>query len=83
MKEVLKKIFETHPGKSTMTINGKCSDCGRKVTVVVEPTSGGYGLMGGVLDKTSSENYSITCLDCYKSNHKIAKRCADNATITQ
>jgi hypothetical protein len=80
MKEVLKKIFEAHPGKSTMTINGICSDCGCKVTVVVERTSGGYGLLGGVLDKTSFENYAITCLDCYKSNLKIAKRRAADAT---
>jgi len=82
MKEVLKKIFEAHPGKSTMTINGKCSDCGRKVTVVVETTSGGYGLLGGVLDKTSSGNYSVTCMDCYKSNFKIAERRTLKATTT-
>jgi hypothetical protein len=83
MKEMLKKIFEAHPGKSTITINGKCSDCGRYVTVVVELTSGGYGLLGGVLDKTSSENYSITCIDCYKSNLKIAERHAFSAVATQ
>ena len=83
MKEVLEKIFEAHPGKSTMTINGKCSDCGCSVTVVVESTSGGYGLLGGILDKTSSENFSITCLDCYKSHHDISKRYASNAASTQ
>jgi hypothetical protein len=74
MKEVLKKMFEAHPGKSTITINGKCSDCGSNVTVVVELTSGGYGLLGGILDKSSSENYSIKCIDCHKSNLKIADR---------
>jgi hypothetical protein len=83
MKELLKKIFEAHPGKSTMTINGKCADCGCSVTVVVESTSGGYGLLGGILDKTSFENFSITCLDCYKSHHNIAKRFASNATSIQ
>ena len=83
MKEVLKKIFDAHPGKSTIIINGICSHCGRKVTVVVEPTSGGYGLLGGVLDKTSPENYSITCMDCYNSNHKITKPYAANATTPQ
>ena len=83
MKEILKKIFEAHPEKSTMTINGKCADCGCSVTVIVELTSEGYGLLGGILNKTSSENFSITCLDCYKSHHNIAKRYASNAASTQ
>jgi hypothetical protein len=74
MKEVLKKIFKAHPGRSTITINGKCSDCGRSVTVVVKPTSGGYGLMGGILNTSSPGNYSIKCIDCHKSNLKIADR---------
>jgi ribosomal protein S27E len=74
MKDVLKKIFKAHPGKSTITVNGKCSDCGNTVIVIVELTSGGYGLLGGILDKSSSENYSITCIDCHKSNLKITDR---------
>ena len=82
MEDVLKKIFAAHPGKSTMEINGKCPDCGRKVTVIVEVTSGGYGLMGGVLDKAPSGNYSVTCLDCYKLNLKIAQQRTANATTT-
>jgi rRNA maturation protein Nop10 len=44
MIEVLRKIFEANPEKSTITINDKCSDCGRKVIVEIKPTSGGYGL---------------------------------------
>ncbi len=82
MKEVLKKIFDAHPGKSTMALNGRCSDCGRKVAVVVEATSEGYGLMGGVLEKASSENYAITCIDCYKSKPNIAERRAADAAST-
>lgn len=83
MKEVLKKTFETRPGKTTMTINGKCADCGRSVTVVVESTSGGYGLLGGILDKASSENFSITCIDCHKSHDNTAERYAPNAASTR
>ena len=74
MKEVLKKIFEANPGKSKITISGKCSDCGRHVIVSVEPTSGGFGLLGGILDKSPSGNYAIMCIDCHKSNLKITER---------
>jgi hypothetical protein len=71
MIDVLRKIFEANPEKSTITINGKCSDCGRKVIVEIKPTSRGYGLQGGILVKCSSEKYSITCPECYKFNSKI------------
>ena len=76
MIEVLRNIFEANPEKSTITINGKCSDCERKVTVEIKPTSGGYGLLGGILVKRSPENYSITCPECYSfsSNTKSSYR---------
>lgn len=53
MIDELRKIFEANPEKSTITINGKCSDCERKVIVEIKPTSGGYGLLGGILVKCS------------------------------
>lgn len=71
MIEVLRKIFEANPEKSTITINGKCSECGRMVIVEIKPTSGGYGLQGGILVKCSPEMYSITCPECYKFNSKM------------
>ena len=64
----LRKIFEANPEKSTITINGKCSDCERKVIVEIKPTSGGYGLLGGIIAKCSPENHSITCPECYRLN---------------
>jgi hypothetical protein len=73
---VLRKIFEANPEKSTITINSKCSDCERKVIVEIKPTSVGYGLLGGILVKCSTENYSITCPECYRfsSNTKPSYR---------
>jgi len=71
MIEVLKKILEANPEKSTITINGKCSDCGRKVIIEIEQTSGGYGLQGGILVKCSPDKYFITCPECYKFNPKM------------
>jgi hypothetical protein len=70
MIDVLKKIFEANPEKSTITINGKCSHCERKVIVDIKPTSGGYGLLGGILVKCSPEKYFITCPECYRINSK-------------
>ena len=74
MIEVLWKIFEANPEKSTIIANGKCSDYGRKVIIEIKPTSGGFGLMGGVLVKCSSNQYLAKCADCYKFNPKVAEQ---------
>ena len=76
MKDMLKQIFEANPEKSTIIINGKCSDCEREMVVEIVPTPGGYGLKGGILVKCSPEKYSITCPECYKfsSNVKTTHR---------
>jgi hypothetical protein len=71
MIDELRKIFEANPEKSTITINGKCSDCERKVIVEIKPTSGGYGLLGGIIVKCSPENHSITCPECYRLNSNL------------
>jgi hypothetical protein len=71
MKDILRKIFEANPEKSTIIINDKCSDCGREMVVEIVPTSGGYGLQGGILVECSPEKYSIICPECYNFNSKI------------
>jgi hypothetical protein len=83
MIDVLRKIFEANPGKSTIVVNGKCSDCGRKVIVEIKPTSGGYGLMGGVLVKCSPRRYLTKCADCYKFNPKIIEQYKSTCTSTR
>ena len=71
MIDVLRKIFEANPEKSTITINGKCSNCERKVIIEIRRTSGGYGLLGGIFVKCSPENYSIICPECYRFNSNM------------
>jgi hypothetical protein len=71
MIEILKKIFEDNPEKSTIVLNGKCSDCGCDVIIEITPTSGGFGLLGGSLFKCSPDEYFAKCPDCYKTNPKI------------
>lgn len=79
MIDMLRKIFEANPEKSTITINGKCSGCERKVIVEIKPTSGGYGLQGGILVKCSPEKYSITCPECYRFNSQTKACCGSKS----
>jgi hypothetical protein len=62
--EILRKIFEAHPGKSTIELKDKCSDCGREIIVSITSTAGGFGLQGGVLFKGEAESIFVKCPDC-------------------
>ena len=71
MIEILRKLFQANPEKSTMVLNGKCSDCGCDTIIEITPTSGGFGLKGGALIKYSREDYIVKCHDCYQANSII------------
>ena len=55
MIEILRKMFEAHPEKSTIVITDKCSGFGCETIIEITATSGGFGLQGGVLFKCSPE----------------------------
>jgi hypothetical protein len=67
----LKKLFKDNPEKSEIVLKEKCSDCGCNTTIEVTPTSGGFGLMGGVLFESSTDKCTAKCLNCYEKHFKI------------
>jgi hypothetical protein len=70
MIEILRKIFEANPEKSKIVLKKKCSDCGCDTIIEITPTSGGYGLQGGVLVKSSTDNFIVKCPNCMKQTSK-------------
>lgn len=70
MIQILKKMFEANPEKSTIVLNAKCSDCRCEIIIEVTPTPGGYGLMGGILSKSSKDQYTAKCAACYEKTLK-------------
>jgi hypothetical protein len=73
MLEILKKMFEATPERSTIVLKEKCSACGGEVLIDITPTSGGYGLQGGALSKSSTDKYSAKCAACYKDSQNRKK----------
>jgi two-component system chemotaxis response regulator CheY len=71
MIQILRKMFEANPKKSTIVLTDKCSGCGCEAIIYITPTSGGFGLQGGTLLKRSPDGYSIKCPDCRQANSKI------------
>ena len=63
-------MFKAHPENSTMVLKEKCSDCRCNTIIEITPTSGGYGLQGGVLFKSSTDDYIAKCTDCHETNFK-------------
>jgi len=71
MIEILRKMFEANPGKSTIVLNDKCSDCGCEIIIEITTTSGGFGMLGGVLFKSSTDKCNAKCPSCYEALFKI------------
>jgi len=70
MIDTLRKIFEANPGKSSIQIKERCSDCGCVVIIDITPVSGGFGLQGGNLYRCSPDAYQAQCPECYKNRPK-------------
>ena len=71
MIEILKKMFEANPGKSTIVLKEKCSDCGCDLVIEITSTSGGFGLQSGALFKGSlPDEYFAKCPACCQRNSK-------------
>ena len=71
MIEILRKMFKDNPKKSTIVLKEICSDCGCDTIIEITPTSSGFGLMGGVLFKSSNDKYTAKCPACYEKYFKI------------
>jgi hypothetical protein len=68
MLEILKKMFEATPERSTIVLKEKCLACGCEVLIDIIPTAGGYGLQGGALFECSTDDFYPKCAACYKAN---------------
>jgi thymidine kinase len=71
MINMLRKIFDSNPGRSTIALKTTCSDCGDDVILHITSTSGGFGVQGGALFRESQDGYFAKCSDCYKGTSKI------------
>lgn len=66
----LKKISADTSGGEVGRVYNKCIDCGFPVEVEIHKTSGGYGLLRGVLYEVENRVYA-KCLDCYKNDPNL------------
>ena len=72
--ESLNKLFERNNNPQTYTYRDKCQTCGSLTTIEISKTSGGYGLIGGVLYETDLDNLIALCVRCYDKYGKMERR---------
>jgi hypothetical protein len=65
-----KKLFSEIPEKQAIAFKGQYSDRRCETILEITPTSGGFGLQGGVLFKSSTDKYIVKCPACIKANPK-------------
>jgi len=71
IEEKLNELFAANPGKSTIILKSECADCACQVAIEITTTSGGFGLIGGVLLGVTPGGYTAKCPDCYQANPAI------------
>jgi hypothetical protein len=62
----LNQMFKDRPDKSLLSYDGCCQSCGRNFTIEIHHhSSGGYGLLGGVLYGKDVKQLVARCEACY------------------
>ena len=66
--ESLDSMFERSMPSKHLSYEGTCHNCCCDVEVEIAKTSGGYGLLGGVLYEPDPDNIIIVCDHCYEKD---------------
>jgi hypothetical protein len=65
----LNQMFQSSSDKSHLTVNGCCQSCGKRFSIEIHHlSSGGYGLLGGVLYEQDVNRLIARCEDCYHND---------------
>jgi hypothetical protein len=68
----LNQMFKDRSDKSHLSIDGCCQSCGRDFTIDIHHhSSGGYGLIGGVLCEQDADQLIARCEACYHNSPEL------------
>ena len=68
----LNKMFEQNPDKSQLSFNSCCQSCGCQLTIEINKLPSGFGLKGGVIFESNSDQLFAKCDACYQNKIKLA-----------
>jgi hypothetical protein len=70
-EETLHFLFMDEGYKDSFEFASFCLVCGVDVTVKVVKSTGGFGLLGGVLYESDLHTLTVKCLGCAEANNKL------------
>ena len=69
-EKTLRFLFMNEGYKDSFEFASFCRVCGVDVTVKVVKSTGGFGLLGGVLYESDFNTLTVNCLRCAEANNK-------------
>ena len=75
--ETIKQIYEVHKNPVNCTYRSNCHICSRFVEIHISKTSGGYGLLGGILHEQGKNDIIAICVNCYEE-HQSSRQVFNN-----
>ena len=69
--DALERLYDQYNRSGQFTHHGKCHHCGCLVDIVIRKTSGGYGLLGGILLEPAADDLLALCVDCYEKEKRL------------
>jgi hypothetical protein len=66
-QSALESLFKRKANGKSLIHTDVCQNCGRKIQIRIDRTSGGFGLLGGVIHESEFHKLYSECLDCHIS----------------
>ena len=76
--KALSKLFDGEIKKNQIRLEGKCAGCGCDVKISITRTSGGFGLMGGMVFEMEDGRLLCKCGQCHKKGEPIRNASAEH-----
>jgi len=72
--ESLNRMFAQRKNPTTITYRDTCHICGSLTKIEISKTSGGYGLLGGIVYEPEPDTVFVLCVGCHEKYGKRDRR---------
>ena len=66
--DTLERMFASSLDNLCLSFRSHCQSCGHELSIEIHKLSSGFGLIGGVLFESNSDDLNAECDACYQNN---------------
>ena len=63
-RETVENLFTNEMAENSLEVISNCCICGIKIKVIIDRTSDGFGLLGGMLYESDHNGLAVKCPNC-------------------